>query len=441
MTDDASSLVSARGSAPMGPREMLQEATGSDFLRNIIATLGNRLLLIAIGLVTSVLVTRALGPEGRGQFAVAVALGAVGVQLGNLGLHASNTWAVSRDPRLLAPLLANSLAVSLVVGGGGAILIWAIVTVAPGVSPLPPLVLAIGLLAIPIGLAYLLLQNLLLGTNRIRAFNLLDLAGRILTVVCFAALILADWVTVASALIVVVGVSILATIAAGTLLVQRVQDPIRPSLSLLREHSSYGAKAYFAALFAFLTLRLDLLMVQYIRGSADAGYYSIAVTLADLVYLLPVVVGTLLFPRLSAITDSERQWRIAWTVAVALGVVMTAVAIVAGVLGGTVISILYGEVFLPAVPAFVVLLPGIVGLSMHVILMNYAGAVGMPPITVYAPLAGFIVNVALNLWLIPTVGIVGASVASTIAYSLMLAISATYFLQRRRSPGARTSTR
>jgi Na+-driven multidrug efflux pump len=66
--------------------------------------------------------------------------------------------------------------------------------------------------------------------------------------------------------------------------------------------------------------------------------------------------------------------------------------------------------------------------------MNYFASTGMPPITVYSPGAAAVLNVLLNLKLIPSLGIVGASVASTVAYGMMLAISLVYLTKLRSVP-------
>ena len=71
--------------------------------------MSTRISLVIVGFVTSVIIARTLGPEGRGMFAMAVTLGAIGVQFTNLGLHGSNTYYASRDTQLLSPLLGNSL--------------------------------------------------------------------------------------------------------------------------------------------------------------------------------------------------------------------------------------------------------------------------------------------------------------------------------------------
>jgi len=85
------------------------------------------------------------------------------------------------------------------------------------------------------------------------------------------------------------------------------------------------------------------------------------------------------------------------------------------------------------VPAFVWLLPGLVCLSVHSILMAYFLAIGTPKRTLLGPLVGLVMNLVLNLFLIPQFGFVGASIASTLAYGLMLAVSVTVFVRGRAS--------
>jgi O-antigen/teichoic acid export membrane protein len=106
-------------------------------------------------------------------------------------------------------------------------------------------------------------------------------------------------------------------------------------------------------------------------------------------------------------------------------------AVVAAWLAGPVITSLYGTPFTPAIPAFVWLMPGIALLSVYTILMNYFAAAGMPWVVVIAPAIGLAVNVLLNLRLIQALGIVGASISSSIAYGIMLVVAATYYLRSR----------
>ena len=62
--------------------------------------------------------------DAVGDCAVAVAIVAVAVQVGNLGLHTWSAWRVARDPSLLSVLLANGLLVSAAIGVALATIMW-----------------------------------------------------------------------------------------------------------------------------------------------------------------------------------------------------------------------------------------------------------------------------------------------------------------------------
>lgn len=432
MKSEISAFIATHGGIWQASVALYRGVIASDFVRKVAETFATRILLIGIGLVTSVIVARILGPEGRGLYAVAAAIGAIGVQFGNLGLHASNTYSVAKDRELLPTLVGNSLLVSFVFGGSGAILAFIIFSLWPSIAPIQGLLLILGLAWIPFGLAYLLLQNLLLGIHEVRAYNKIELIMQVFTVSLIGLVIAFRAVRVET----VFAAGLITLIVSFAWALWGLQTHNRrfliPSITLFKDNIRYGLKAYLAAFFAFLVLRIDLLMVKYMLGAEQTGYYSIAVTMADMVYMLPVVIGTILFPKLSAMPNSQKKWKFTKKVTAGLGLVIAILAGVAALLAEPVVRLLYGQAFVPSVPAFVWLMPGIVLLSINVVYMNYFASIGMPLITVYSPGTAAILNITLNLKLIPQLGIVGASISSTLSYGLMLAASAIYISYRKK---------
>ncbi len=387
---------------------------------------------MSLGLVGSVLIARWLGPFGRGEYAVALAVSAIAVQLGNLGLHTSSSWAVSQRPDLAGRLLANGVLASLTVGLILAVGIRLVTITFPEIVPLPEPLFVLALVSIPFSLLYLLALNLLLGLQRIREYNTLELANRLGSVVLLAIAVALGVLTSTLAYVTVL-VGTVGAAVTGVIWLLRWSRTVRIDRSVLIEYGRYGVRAYFAALFTYLVLRVDLLLVQYLRGSADAGLYSVAVGLADMLNLLPVVVGTLLFPRLSAERDAVVAWSIARRAALLVLGGISVLALVAAVLSGPAVAVLYGESFERSATAFQLLLPGVIFLSVQTVLMHYFYSVGAPAVTLYAPLLGTVANLGLNLILIPKSGIAGASVASTISYGLMLVWSWRAFTNTRPS--------
>ncbi len=415
------------GPAPQRlPRSGLWQAlSGTEFSRSVAATTATRGIQMGAGLVTTVIVARVLGPEGRGLFAVATAVGALGIQATNLGLHASNTYAAARDPLRVPALLGNSIVASVLLGGVAAVGVALLCVAWPSLAPVDGTLFALALSTIPLGLFYLLLQGLLLGIHAIGPYNRIEVATRILGLLLVAGVVLVGRITVVALFIPVVAATAVGGALAFRRLIAGTAGPVTTSRPLFYENLRYGSRAYLSALFSFLVLRSDLFLVKHLIGAAPAGQYSIAVTLGETLMVVPVVTGALLFPRLAA-ADPAARWPLARRTLGAVAGVMVLVTSIAFVVTVPVIRLLFGPEFLPAAPAFRWLLPGIFLISVNTIFMNLFAAQGMPWFTVISPAIASLTNIAINLWAIPAFGIVGAAIASSVAYGAMLGASLLY---------------
>ena len=246
----------------------LRGLPAAGFMRQVGETYFTQIAVVLLGFVNSILVVRLLGPAGRGEFAVAVTLAAVGVQLTNLGLHSSNTYHVSRDRKALPVLAGNSLLVSGV-AGLAALAAYLVLKSWSSLAPVEDPLLALMLLAVPLGLANLLFQNLLIGTQRIRAYNVIDLTTRVLGVLLVAATVPLGIVS-PEVVFALVQAAVVISLAWMFLHLRPAFDGrLRVSLATLRGGLGYGLRAYLGSLAAFLVLKSDIVLVSYLRG--DVG--------------------------------------------------------------------------------------------------------------------------------------------------------------------------
>ncbi|MHB8869624.1 MAG: oligosaccharide flippase family protein [Thermoleophilia bacterium] len=166
--------------------------------------------------------------------------------------------------------------------------------------------------------------------------------------------------------------------------------------------------------------RFDVFLVNGFLGPAALGQYSVAVALAELMLIVPRGVGSTLFahlPSMNVKAQSEKRHqaaRLTLMVTVCLGI---ALALSARLL----VLTLVGPSFLGAVGPLRLLAPGLVFMALNYILANYYAALGRPLVTAWCFLAGFLMNLALDLLLIPVAGIAGASISSSLAYFLSFA--------------------
>ena len=383
--------------------------------------------------VASVVVARYIGPTGKGTLSVLNVITGLAMQVGNLGLHAATAHFAAREKGSLARIAWASLllapAIGVVIAAGLGIAIAAFPVLVSGVpSPL----VVISLLTIPFAFLLLFFQNILLGQQRIRVYNLLDVGGKSLAlpVVLIILLVLKGGVQelVVAGLFVSAAISVVAVRQAF----RGVSAPFVVDFPFLGRMLAFGLRSYVSCLLAFLIIRSDMLLVNYFLGTAQAGVYAVAVNLTDLLLIFPTAVGTMLFPRISAQPRDDGFLTAAACRHTLAG--MAVICIAAGALAQPLVQLLYGGAFSEAVVPFLLLLPGVLALSLETIFMNDLAGRGLPPIVIAVPGIGLVLNLALNLVFIPRFGIPAAAAASSLAYGAMLAIAWNAFARRTTVP-------
>ena len=121
------------------------------------------------------------------------------------------------------------------------------------------------------------------------------------------------------------------------------------------------------------------------------------------------IIGFILFPRLSAVTDRGEKLRQAEKATLGTAVVLIPLLGLAAVMVKPVVYILFGKEFLPAISPFLWLLPGILAMGMETAIVQYLNSLGYPLSLVWIWLGSTLLNIALNFWAIPRFGISGAS--------------------------------
>jgi O-antigen/teichoic acid export membrane protein len=264
----------------------------------------------------------------------------------------------------------------------------------------------------------------------VRAYNNIECGGKLLALMLICVLALAHLGTVELFFGATLS-SVMVTFLWALLRLRRASgEAPKLSWTVFRRSIGIGARAYTIAFFGFLLLRIDLLMVKYMLGATEAGYYSISQVLAENTMMFPVVVGLLLFPKLSALRAREEKLQLANKALLVTAALMLPAVVIAVWAAAPIISMAFGRNFLPAVSPFAWLMPGTYFLGLETVMVQLLNSEGFPPIIVVAWIVDTIVNVALNFWAIPRYGITGASIVSSVCYFLMFLIVAAVVWRR-----------
>ncbi len=401
-------------------------------------TFAARILMIFNSVVAGIIVARWLGPEGVGQLAVINVSVATIVQLGSLGLPSANIYFIAHDRNHLASAAVNSLLFSLVVGSALALGLTELATLRPAwFGFVSPQLIGIAAISIPFQLLALIGLNVFLALGQVRQFNLLDLIGQSLVLVNAVVVLillnrglgmLVSLNTVATVVVSLV-ITILLVNSGRKLHEGRApgSEKWRADFALLRKMIRYGLKFHISILAGALIFRADLLVVNHFRGPAEAGVYSVASQVAMMLMLLPAVIATLLFPRVTA--EQGRGPELTCSTTRHTTFIMLLICL-ATIPGSFVLPLLYGAAFKDVSIQLWILLPGVFLIGIEAVLVQYFTATGMPFAIPIFWLVTLVINICLVFALVPKFGARGAAVASTLSYSLIFTLVAYYFCSK-----------
>lgn len=176
-----------------------------------------------------------------------------------------------------------------------------------------------------------------------------------------------------------------------------------------------------AAIFARLYSYADTMILSQLLGDTAVGLYSIPYKITFAFQFIPLALIAALYPRFSELytTNKERlayvfQWGMIYLFLIAVPIVVGI-----GVLATDIIALLYDDVYAASVVPLQILIVGLlfsfVSFPIGALLNACDKQVQQTKIIGIA----LVVNVLLNLFLIPIVGVVGAAVAAVVGNAIL----------------------
>jgi O-antigen/teichoic acid export membrane protein len=393
-------------------------ATPEVFSGRVVAMFLIQVAQAAIGLFNGFLLARLIGPTGKGEYYLLVFLPTTIMVLIQLGLPQAITYysARSQTRGLMAKAVVLTMALSvpaMVVTAG---LIPSMQ--ATFLDGLETNAILLGLCVLPLLVSSTLTTGVVVGRQDVKWLAAVRISQALVATVLIVVLVGVLGLGVAGALAAFL-VTSLAEAAASFIAAQRVGARVpRPETVSYRALFAYGLPLYPGSLTYFFGYRIDVYLLAWLLADAAAplGYYSMAVSMAELVFFVPNAVSSLFFTQVagSAREDVDREVNrvsrvtLLVTVTAALALVPVAAVLIHVVL----------PAFVPALPALYILLPGVVMISNTKVLGGYLNGLGLTGVTSVIHVTAFVINVAVNLLLIPTFGILGAAAASLVSYSV-----------------------
>jgi O-antigen/teichoic acid export membrane protein len=273
------------------------------------------------------------------------------------------------------------------------------------------------LLSIPILLVEHLSFRFLVARAKIWHRVLIGLLQSLLPLVLFVAL----WLTLPDSLDAAAWswfVSII-IVAVYPFWVMRTEGAYPPvfDLKFLGESTRYGISGWMAQCFQLALLRSDFLFISSMRGMEELGYYAIATRMAELLLTLP---SSLILPFIPILFGMDKKDTERFTPIVTKVVLLSMIVScsIVACLGKPILGVVFGRDFLPAYPAFVLLLPGIVAFGVFPFVRFDLFARKLPGLVSLFTGGGLVINAVMNWFLVPKWGIAAAALSSSVGYTI-----------------------
>jgi O-antigen/teichoic acid export membrane protein len=383
-----------------------------------VSVLAARLLAPACSFAVTAVIARALGPHALGAFVYAMALVLVAQVAAGGGLSLQLTRELAARPERARALVSHATQFAWLCAGIATLVIGAYAAVGrEGDVRLATLLLALSVL--PSG-EMTVQEGIFLGGRAYHRVTVVAAVENVLKLVLAGGAMLAGGgLTGACA-----GVAAARWVAfvVGRRLAARTLDAVAPAgPTATADGTREDFRAFvrealpWAALFAVATayFRVDVIAVETLRGGAAVGHYGAAAAMFAAFVLVPASANAVLYPRLAAaFTAAGDRFRGLARLSIA-GVVASAVppTLIGILLAAPLLVLVFGPDYRESVPALRLLALGIPLHAVNAIGGSVLQAAGRHRAMVRVVLVGLVVQIALDLALVPRYGIEGAALA------------------------------
>lgn len=387
------------------------------FLADLIKVASSNVTIIALGLGTSIITARYLGPSKNGLIAGLLVYPSLFMTIGSLGIRQSTTYFLGKNifseekiKTAITQIWLFTSIISLLIcfvlinyfSKSGDNLLWILLVLIP----------------IPFSLFNTYNSGIFLGKNQIGTFNKINWLPSLLVFLASAIFIIVLDLGITGSLF---------AMLAGPLvmfIILLFKNKFIQSFSLnfdwkvIKAMLSLGLVYAFALLVINLNYRIDIIILEKLSTSYELGIYSKGAGITQYLWQIPMVLSTIVFAR-SAVSKDDKMFSIKVAQLLRLSLIIVGIsALFLFVVSDLLIITMYGEEFTKSVDVLKILLFGVVVLTLFKVMnMDLAGK-GKPWVSMKAMIPALVTNIVINILFIPKYGSIAASWSSTISYTV-----------------------
>lgn len=397
-----------------------QQSIKKNFVMNVILTLSG----IIFPIISFPYVGRILGPKGTGKVDFATSIISYFALFAQLGIPTYGIRACAKvrdDKRMLSKTVFELMIINLVMTVLSYVCIFAAIAIIPRfqTNKLLLCIISSTLLFNAIGIDYLY--------RGIEEYKYITVRSLIFKFIAFGSLFIL--VKTKEDYNIYGAITIFAASASNILnLIHSRKYITSKGLGKLDFRRHFKPIALFWGMSCATTvyLNLDRVMLGFIKSEVDVGYYGAAVKIKNIMLSLVTSLGTVLLPRASYYVEHGLMDEFRKITAKALKfvfVIASPMMVYFIIYAKSGILVVSGEEYLPAVSAMQFIMPTLLFIGITNILgIQILVPLGKEKYVLYSEIAGALVDLVFNIWLIPVLGATGAAIGTLLAEMIVLLV-------------------
>jgi O-antigen/teichoic acid export membrane protein len=390
----------------------------ASFQKDIFSVGVSKFLIITFGILTSVITARTLGAEKNGVIAALLVYPSLFMTIGSLGIRQSTTYFIGKKIYPEKDIKTAITQIWILSTAFCLISSYFLITEFSKSGEDKVLVL-LALIPIPFTLFNTYNSGVFLGKNQIQAFNKINWYPPLLILILtFLLVYLLNGGIKGYMIALIIGPLF---IFVFLLFKNKFTEAfsIKLNLKIIKSMLSLGLAYALALLIINLNTQLDIILLDKLSSQHEVGIYSKGAVLAQYVWQIPMLLGTIIFARSALERKNDNKISVKVTQILRLSIVFVGFGLIClFVFSPTIIIGLYGNEFRGSISVLRILTLGVFVMTLFKSMNQDMAGKGKPWVSMKAMIPALIVNIILNLLFIPEHGANGASLASTISYTI-----------------------
>jgi O-antigen/teichoic acid export membrane protein len=395
----------------------MKEGHSKSTSHSAFTTLASQVAIAVLSLANVIVIGRILGPSGRGSVAFLTTIGFISSWLSTFGVDQAISNIGARLPDTRRALAGNAVLLAFFFGGLAAALVLGATLIFPALEgDASRGLLVLVMLNVPLLVLQIYLRQLAAAQYRFTIGNVTAVVPAVVNLVGNLGLYLLGHLSVGSAIVTWLVGQAIGTLWLAWYVHARLEGFGRPSLSLARESLRFGVRAHTSHTMNLGNYRADQWIMGILSTPQQLGLYSVAVSWAEALFLLPQALMQVQRPDLARSEHHHAGPRAA--LGFRLSILMTLVFCAAMVAAAPFLCVtVFGEDFRGAIVDLRIVAVGGFGIVALKLLGSALTARDRPLRESFAVGVTFVTVLVLDFVLIPSLGGEGAAIASAVGYT------------------------